>query len=140
MEAVATGFERSLAGLKSDAQGGWTGLSADQRRAYESECRLAEAVAIHCRSSANQARYILAARSLAKAASQAEQTVCLETQVQLLNNEIALAKRLHELQCEDSRLGFEASNHYFYVPADLAEKVLNCRELLARCRSKLEAL
>jgi len=30
------------------------------------------------------------------------------------------------------RIGFEASNHYFYVPADLLEKVINCRDLLDR--------
>jgi hypothetical protein len=33
---------------------------------------------------------------------------------------------------KDSRLGFEASNQYAYVPLDLVEKVLNCRELLDR--------
>jgi UDP-glucose 4-epimerase len=34
------------------------------------------------------------------------------------------------LQTRDSRLGFEASNHYYYVPIDLLEKVLNCQYLL----------
>ena len=34
------------------------------------------------------------------------------------------------LQRLDSRLGFEASNHYFFVPVDLAEKMLNCQDLL----------
>ena len=32
----------------------------------------------------------------------------------------------------DSRIGFEASNQYYYVPLDLVEKVLNCRDLLDR--------
>ncbi|MBE0542072.1 MAG: hypothetical protein IH623_11845 [Verrucomicrobia bacterium] len=50
----------------------------------------------------------------------------------LSNDEIALARRLFQLQSRDSRLGFEASNHYFYVPHDLREKVLNCRDLLVR--------
>ena len=31
-----------------------------------------------------------------------------------------------------SRIGFEASNQYYYVPVDLAEKILNCRDLLDR--------
>jgi len=44
--------------------------------------------------------------------------------------ELALAKRLLALQSRDARLGFEASNHYFYVPQDLLEKVVNCRHLL----------
>ena len=29
-------------------------------------------------------------------------------------------------------MGFEASNHYYYVPLDLVEKMLNCRDLLGR--------
>jgi hypothetical protein len=36
---------------------------------------------------------------------------------------------MFELSSTDSRLGFEASNHYFYVPLDLVEKVINCNYL-----------
>ena len=36
---------------------------------------------------------------------------------------------VHALQSQDSRFGYEASNHYFYVPTDLAEKVVNCRSI-----------
>ena len=50
----------------------------------------------------------------------------------LLKNEIVLAKGLYAIQCSDSRIGFEATNHYYYVPVDLAEKVINCRDLLDR--------
>jgi hypothetical protein len=50
----------------------------------------------------------------------------------LLTDEMALARRLHAIQSRDARIGFEASNHYFYVPVDLAEKILNCRDLLDR--------
>ena len=42
------------------------------------------------------------------------------------------ARQLHRLQLRDSRLGFEASNQYYYVPMDLAEKMLNCQDLLNR--------
>ena len=48
----------------------------------------------------------------------------------ILLAEIDLAKRLFAIQSRDSRIGFEASNHYFYVPADLAEKIINCKHLL----------
>ena len=48
----------------------------------------------------------------------------------LISAEIAAAKRLHQLQSADSRIGFEATNHYFYVPLDLVEKVVHCRWLL----------
>jgi hypothetical protein len=44
--------------------------------------------------------------------------------------EIRLAKELVHIQLRDSRIGFEATNHYFYTPADLVEKIINCRVLL----------
>ena len=48
----------------------------------------------------------------------------------VLKNEINVA-RLQRAQAEaDSRIGFEASNHYLYLPTDLTEKVINCRWLL----------
>ena len=43
---------------------------------------------------------------------------------------ISLAKELLDLTIEDSRIGFEATNHYAYSPNDLREKVLNCEWLL----------
>ncbi|MBI5835416.1 MAG: hypothetical protein HZB16_24195, partial [Armatimonadetes bacterium] len=44
----------------------------------------------------------------------------------ILDEEIAVAKTLCELARADSRLGFEATNHYAYTTNDLREKVLNC--------------
>ena len=41
-----------------------------------------------------------------------------------------LAKELFFLARGDSRIGFEASNQYYYVPLDLAEKVINCQDVL----------
>ena len=62
---------------------------------------MGEAAAIHFRSTANQARFVM-------------------------------ARRLHAIQTRDSRIGFEASNQYYYVPVDLVEKVINCQDLLTR--------
>ncbi|MBI5832707.1 MAG: hypothetical protein HZB16_10420 [Armatimonadetes bacterium] len=43
-----------------------------------------------------------------------------------------MAKTLCELARADSRLGFEATNHYAYTTNDLREKVLNCAALRGR--------
>ena len=59
------------------------------------------------------------------------QSACAELE-RLLRAEMGLARRLHAIQRSDSRIGFEASNQYYYVPVDLAEKVVNCRALLPR--------
>jgi hypothetical protein len=42
----------------------------------------------------------------------------------------AAAIRLYHLQQQDSRIGFEATNQYYYLPIDLMEKVVNCDHLL----------
>ena len=47
-----------------------------------------------------------------------------------LESEIDLARQLFTLTREDSRIGFEPSCQYFYLPLDLVEKVINCRWLL----------
>jgi hypothetical protein len=47
-----------------------------------------------------------------------------------LQDEIQTASRLFTLTLQDSRIGYEASNHYYYLPLDLVEKVINCRHIL----------
>lgn len=130
LEKVAGGSEHSLAELRAGTA--QSAATAEQRRALELECGVAEAAGIHFRSAANQARFVSARTALAKAGDATASTQQQAEMKRMLHNEIALARRLYELQRGDSRLGFEASNQYYYVPMDLMEKVLNCRELLAR--------
>lgn len=52
-----------------------------------------------------------------------------DAMLKIIDEEIGLAQRLYEVIRRDSRIGFEASNHYFYVENDLKEKVLNCLHL-----------
>jgi hypothetical protein len=47
----------------------------------------------------------------------------------VLDEEIELAKRLLVVIKHDSRIGFEASNHYYYTANDLKEKIINCEYL-----------
>ena len=49
---------------------------------------------------------------------------------ELAQSEADNAKSLYHLQRQDSRIGFEASNHYYYFPHDLIEKHLNCHHIL----------
>jgi hypothetical protein len=130
LETVAAGFDRARVELEGAADG--SDPMSPEGRALAGELRLAEVVALHCRSTANQARFVLARRALASAAVAPEADVPLGELERLLAEETALAARLHDLQAHDSRLGFEASNEYAYLPIDLAEKVINARDLLDR--------
>ncbi len=130
LEKVADEFDRALAELQGSAAG-TKPITRAQRGAVDEECRVAEAAAIHFRSSANQARFIMARRAVAAAVTTQDAAPHREMMRRLLKEEISLARRLHAIQSRDSRVGFEASNQYYYVPVDLVEKVLNCRHLLA---------
>ena len=116
LERVADGFDTTLARLRKV-------VGESPPEGLGEEMRFAEACAIHWRSAANQARWI--------GLRDAPEPDLLGFRA-LLSAEISLAQRLHQLQSADSRIGFEASNHYFYVPVDLVEKVINCRWLLGR--------
>jgi hypothetical protein len=44
----------------------------------------------------------------------------------VIDEEIEIAKALYDIASRDSRIGYEASNHYFYTLQDLVEKVICC--------------
>ncbi|HXX94266.1 MAG TPA: hypothetical protein VEN81_11580, partial [Planctomycetota bacterium] len=115
---VADGFDRAAALLGDPA--------------LREEQGLVEAASIHFRSTAHQARFVLLRRGLENAAGGPERDRVLKELGSVLREEMGLARRLAELQSADARIGFEASNHYYYRPIDLAEKILNCRDLLDR--------
>lgn len=48
--------------------------------------------------------------------------------------EMVTTRRLFTLCREDTRIGYETSNHYYCLLPDLAEKVINCEYVLARIR------
>ena len=129
-EKVAEGFEKGLADLRLAEPAHHARTSPEQRQALRDELGVAEAAGIHFRSTANQARFVQARSQLAAARTGGEKGTAIDQLGRLIRSELALARRLYELQSGDSRIGFEASNQYYYVPLDLVEKALNCRWLL----------
>ena len=128
LEKTASGFEAGSERLMARANE--LDLSQSERRALRRELNVAQAAAIHFKSVANQARFIMNRDRLAKTTDRAEAKPLLAELEAVVRDELKLAKRLFEIQSRDSRIGFEAANHYYYVPMDLLEKVLNCRHLL----------
>ncbi|MCX5759528.1 MAG: hypothetical protein NTU83_13690, partial [Candidatus Hydrogenedentes bacterium] len=130
LEKIADGFDKGIDALRGKTKG--LGVVGEQYAAFEREAGVATAVSLHYRSAADQARFVMARRALEKATAPDAAKPLIDELERLVKSEMDLAKRLYALQANDSRLGFEASNQYFYVPVDLAEKVLNCRDLLDR--------
>lgn len=113
MEKVAAGFDAAITKLRR--------VVPAPPPALAEELRFAEAAAIHFASVANQSRAVMARDAKDHAGLR-----------KLCAAEAGLAVRLHALQSEDSRIGFEASNQYYYTPHDLVEKVINCHWLAAQ--------
>lgn len=135
-EVFAAQFEQIVAGWQpgiSELQSAVAKTTRNRRREAQADLRLARAAAIHFQSVANQARFVLARDALAKPSGtlspEARQHLRVEVS-RILESEIALARQLFTLSREDSRIGFEPSCQYFYLPLDLVEKVVNCRWLL----------
>lgn len=125
LDRVAAGFEAGVRLLDAAPSAG------AHAQALEEERRVAVACACHFRSAVNQARFVRARDALAHAAG-VEASRLLDEVEALLADERAVAERLLGIQVRDSRIGFEATNHYFYVPSDLVEKMANCDDLLQR--------
>ncbi|MCX8064959.1 MAG: hypothetical protein N3G21_07280, partial [Candidatus Hydrogenedentes bacterium] len=86
---------------------------------------------IHFQSTANQTRFILLRDEITNPETSNDKKMELATQIRkIIECEIEITKELYNTQLVDTALGFEASNHYFYVPLDLVHKVLNCQKLL----------
>lgn len=106
---------------------------SDRRREALTDLRFARAAGIHFQSVANQAHYVMSRDALADSSptlSPDERSRLQVDMEQCLQSEITLARELFTLAQEDSRLGFEPTCHYFYLPFDLVEKVVSCRWLL----------
>jgi hypothetical protein len=130
-DKMAAGWESGIAELQVAVDK----TPADRRQDAEADLRLARAARIHFQSVANQAKFVLARDTLATPvdAQSPDDRHRLRAEIKrLLESEIVLAHQLFALVQEDSRIGFEPSCQYFYLPLDLVEKVVNCRWLLGQ--------
>ncbi|MCL4216236.1 MAG: hypothetical protein KJ052_04420, partial [Candidatus Hydrogenedentes bacterium] len=135
---MADGFEAGLRTLRNELPNARS-VSREQVDALSSEMRVAEAAALHFRAVANQSRMVLARDALLAAETPETAQPLLDELRDVITSELELAKRLYAIQSRDTRIGFEATNQYWYIPIDLAEKVVNCRDLLERWLPAQEA-
>jgi len=126
---VASGWKGGLPEMEQAARKAPPDKAADA----EAEYRFAKAAQLHFQSVVNQVRFTAARNVLldkSKALDEGQRAALIEEMRQTAQNEIEVARGLYALAKEDSRIGFEASNHYYYLPIDLVEKVINCRHIL----------
>lgn len=123
-EKIASGWATGLEHFKQAV----AATDSEHRDAAEEEFGLARAAATYWASVTNQIRFVMARDDLAK-----NDTPVLRTQlIKILDAETPLACQLFGLAKQDSRIGYEAANQYFYIPLDLVEKVVSCEYLKDR--------
>ncbi len=124
MRTVAEGFQTAATRLQSLLDD-----AGSRRSALELELGVLRTCALHFGSTADQAEFI-ALRNAAVGAVGDERARLRQRMASLARTELERAKTLYDLQMADTRIGFEATSHYYYVPLDLAEKVLNCLDVI----------
>ena len=117
MEKVRDGF---VAGNRHFAELA-AALKGDKAVAAGRELVLFRAIENHFRAVVDQARFVIARTKGDRAGMLAA-----------ARRELATAKSHLLLVRADSRIGYECSNHYFYLPHDIIEKALNCREVIEK--------
>ena len=115
MEKVRDGFAKGNAEFAALV----ASLDGERRKAAERELGLFRAIENHFRSVVDQGRFVVAREKGDKAAM-----------ADCARRELETARRHLELVRADSRIGYECSNHYFYIPQDIIEKVLNCHDVI----------
>lgn len=106
---------------------------AEKREEAQAQSRFAEAAQLHLATVANQIRFCALRNALldpTKPVSENERPAPVAKMKEILQSEIEIAKRLFVLSRQDSNIGYEASNQYYYLPVDLMEKVVNCQYIL----------
>jgi hypothetical protein len=92
---------------------------------------IAQTCCLYFQSVANQTRFTTSRNTLPSvAALQEEYKKHLDIMQAAATNEIEIARQMFYLTRQDSCIGFEASNHYYYFPFDFVEKVINCDYIL----------
>ena len=111
-QQIADGFDKASKLWKTVIK------KCDQRSRKQSELEygIIRTVSLHMASCADQSRFV-----------QARDRGDIAEMKAIAYRELARARELLPLVERDSRLGYECSCHYFYMPQDVREKILNCR-------------
>jgi hypothetical protein len=99
-----------------------------RRAAAALDLAVAETCYNHFQSTANLVEFYI----LRSKVDGPERSAAMERMRFIAEDEIQLAKRQFVLARRQSTIAYEASNHYYYTPLDLVEKILNCRDLIDR--------
>ena len=85
---------------------------------YEELKRIAKVVYLHMKSLLNQFSY-----------NEIKEKINKRELKSFIDEEIHLLKSLYEISSQDARIGYEASNHYYFTQNTFLEKIINLYQL-----------
>lgn len=142
VEVVERQFEK-MAGLWEQGvaafRKGLEQVPASRKAVARKDLRIAETCGNHFRSVANQFQFCRLRDQMEAAPGYARRNIALQM-LKIAEEEIGLAKRQYAIARQDSTIGYEASNHYYYRPLDLVEKVINCEQIVGGLKELLASL
>jgi len=99
----------------------------ERKREVESEYRFADAARLHFAASANMIEFNALRNRLLEEKDADEKQRLIAAMKNIITAELQTAKEMYRLAKSDSRIGYESSNHYFYLPIDIAEAIVSAR-------------
>lgn len=99
------------------------------------ELAIARTCQNHFESTANQVEFYLLRDSLASREPIGREQA-RRRMLEIARAEMELSRRQYFVAKSESLIGYEASNHYFYTPLDLVEKMLNCEWVERQLRNE----
>ena len=120
-DKCAEGFEQGVELLRE----AYKVAKGEQREKVLQQLHRAEAVRIHHKSSAVQARFFEARNKYRKTTDVAEREKYKSAMRDACQQEQELIRQMLPILSADSSVAFESSNQYFYLPADLVEAYIS---------------
>lgn len=99
----------------------------ERKREAESEYRFADAARLHFAASANMIEFNMHRNRLLEEKDANEKQRLVAAIEKVITAELQTAKEMYRLAKSDSRIGYESSNHYFYLPIDIVEAMISAR-------------
>jgi hypothetical protein len=120
---MAAGWHNGLAAFRASS----AKVATTKLVFAKTDLAIAETCYNHFQSVANQVEFYILREELTVTA---DKKPLLTRMRSLAEDEIELALRQFKVARHHSVIAYEASNHYYYAPLDLMEKILNCRHLI----------
>ncbi len=128
---LSNGWKKGLRLLKKSRK-----LVSGDVREFDDLMTSASAAYLHFHSTYLQIAFVMTRNRYLAAKNQYTRIKAHRKLTEIVREEVDNVRHLYDLVISDSRIGFEASNHYYYTVQDLKEKVLNCQFILEQLQQE----